>query len=137
MGLSRRLIYLDTSIVIYFVEQHPSFGAKINSVLGRESGSEFCVSPLVEMEVLVGPLKTGNNPLNDRYRGFFTHVTMLDMPRTVFSKAAEFRIRYGLKTPEALHLSTAQYHGCASLWSDNERLTQAVGDFAVNICQDA
>ncbi|MBC7648600.1 MAG: type II toxin-antitoxin system VapC family toxin, partial [Vitreoscilla sp.] len=44
---------------------------------------------------------------------------------TIFLQAAMLRARFGLKTPDALHLACAQHHGCTALWTNDERLAQA------------
>ena len=41
--------------------------------------------------------------------------------------------RFGIKTPDALHLATAIGHGCAALWTADDRLQRAGHGLAVNV----
>jgi predicted nucleic acid-binding protein len=82
------------------------------SVLEQAQGKQIAISPLVEMECLVIPLREHNAPLARRYEIFFEQYICLDMPSEVYRRAAELRARHSLKTPDALHLATAQFHGC-------------------------
>ncbi len=58
---------------------------------------------------------------------------MLDMPEIVYLQAAEIRARFGLKTPDALHLACAQHHRCDALWTNDDRLARASHGLARNI----
>jgi len=53
------------------------------------------------------------------------------MPPAVYDGAAELRARYGLRTPDALHLACAQHHGCQALWTNDDRLARASHGLAV------
>jgi len=133
MGLNQPLVYLDACTVIYFVEAHPRFGQVITQALEQAQGKQIAISPLVEMECLVIPLREHNAPLARRYEIFFEQYICLDMPSEVYRRAAELRARHSLKTPDALHLATAQYHGCTTLWTNDNRLNNAAGSLAVNV----
>jgi len=50
---------------------------------------------------------------------------MLDIPAAVFDEAGVLRARFGLRTPEAMHLACAQHHGCQALWTNDDRLARA------------
>jgi hypothetical protein len=55
------ILYLDTNIVIYTVEHHPTFGPKVRNRLGlaRAAGDTLMVSDLTRMECFA--LKSGKN----------------------------------------------------------------------------
>jgi predicted nucleic acid-binding protein len=134
MGLKKpRWVYLDACLVIYFLEAHPRFGAATRQAIESAGDRRFCISPLVELECLVVPLREGNHKLVERYEAFFQHQQILDIEAPVFRQAAELRARHRLKTPDALHLATARYHGCAEIWTNDDRLNQAAGMLAVNV----
>lgn len=59
------------------------------------------------------------------------------MPESVYLEAAELRARFGLKTPDALHLACAQYHRCGALWTNDDRLTRASHGLARNVLREA
>lgn len=133
MGLNQPSVYLDACTVIYFVEAHPRFGHVITQALELAQAQQIAISPLVEMECLVVPLREHNAPLVRRYEIFLDQYIRLSMPDEVYRRAAELRARYGLKTPDALHLATAQYHNCSALWTNDDRLNNAASSLAVNI----
>jgi predicted nucleic acid-binding protein len=59
------IVFLDTNIVIYAVENPPTFGALALARLGalRSAGDSFMISDLTRMECLVGPLRSGDTTL--------------------------------------------------------------------------
>jgi hypothetical protein len=67
------MVFLDTNIVIYVVENPPAFWARATAHLGalRAAGESFMVSDLTRMECLVGPLRSGNVTLEGQFHSFF------------------------------------------------------------------
>ena len=119
------LIYLDACLLIYAIEEHPVWADKVRAALKSESDARFAISPLIKLECLVKPLKTGDMALQRRYEAGLNELVQLSMPETIFLQAAMLRARFGLKTPDALHLAAAQHHGCTALWTNDDRLEQA------------
>lgn len=130
MGLI--LIYLDTCIAIYLVEEHPAYHAQIETAL-RGCKLSSSISPLVEMECLVLPIKKQRDDLIAKFDQFFAAQRRLPMPPEVYRLAAGLRARHSLKTPDALHLAIAQYHNCSELWTNDNRLDSAAGSLAINV----
>lgn len=128
------MIYLDTCIVIYLVEQHPDYFPKLKQLLSNITVT--AISPLVEMEALIHPLRSKNLPLASAYQSFFDCCITLDMPKEVFRQAAILRAEHSIKTPDALHLATATWHGCLSLWSNDDRLTRIAPTITCNLRLD-
>lgn len=128
------LIYLDACLLIYAIEDHPVWADDVRTALKKEPDARFAVSPLIKMECLVKPLKTGDMIMQRRYEAGLNEFVQLPILEPVFLQAAMLRARFGLKTPDALHLACAQHHGCTALWTNDERLTQAVHRLARNIC---
>ena len=67
-----------------------------------------------------------------RFEGFFAAVAQLPNDEAVFRRAAELRARLGVKTPDALHLATAERYGCVQFWTNDDRLAK-VSPLAKNI----
>src|SRR3546814_2701799 len=44
------LIYLDTCLLIYAFERHPTHGERVQRALATESADRFAISPLVQFE---------------------------------------------------------------------------------------
>jgi predicted nucleic acid-binding protein len=128
------VIYLDACLVIYLAEAHPRWGETIAAAI-EAADARFSISPLVKCECLVGPMKRGDPVLQRAYTELFDQFISLPMPESVYLLAAELRARFGLKTPDALHLACAQHHRCDALWTNDDRLTQASHGLAVNALQ--
>jgi len=126
-------IYLDSCIVIYLVERHPLYEPLLRERLEGLEEAQLAVSPLVRLEVLVRPLRDGNEDLAQLYRLFLAEQLMLDIPEEVYDVALSLRAKHTLKTPDALHLATAQYHGCSQFWTNDDRLGRVAGGVALNI----
>ena len=127
------LIYLDACLLIYAIENHPDWATIVRSAMAREPAESFAISPLVKMECLVKPLKTGDLALQRRYEAGLNQLVQLALPEPVFLQAAQLRARFGLKTPDALHLACAQHHGCSALWTNDERLAQSGHGMSRNV----
>ena len=117
-------IYLDSCIVIYFVEKHPEFAAAIEGRISSLSETDtLCYSPLTRMECLVKPLRVADDELRDNFELFFGEQEMLEITGSVFDMAAQLRAEFSsLKTPDALHLATTQYYRCDEFWTNDSRL---------------
>ena len=119
------LIYVDSCVLIYHVENHPTFATSVAQALGVLNADRFAISPLVKFECLVGALKENNLPLVQQYRTFFDRFVSLEITESVYLDAAELRARFRLKTPDAIHLACAQYHRCDTLLTNDDRLAKA------------
>jgi predicted nucleic acid-binding protein len=98
------LIYVDACLLIYAFEAHPVHGSAVRARLAHAAG-QLAISPLVHLECLVGPMKTGNLVLRRYYEEGLQQLVNLSLPHAVFVQAAELRARHGLKTPDALLLA--------------------------------
>jgi predicted nucleic acid-binding protein len=127
------LIYLDACLVIYLAENHARWGEPLASAIAEAGEARFGISPLVKCECMIGPLKRGDPVLEQAYIQLFDQFAPLAMPEPVYLQAARLRAHFGLRTPDALHLACAQYHGCDLLWTNDDRLAQASHGLARNI----
>jgi predicted nucleic acid-binding protein len=126
------LIYVDSCVVIYAVEDHPKWGQPSRLAFAQEGSAKLAISPLVKLECLVGPYKR-NDGMEKFFEDFFTQTKTLEMPEAAYLRAAEISATFRLKTPDALHLACAQHHGCEALWTNDGRLNKASRGLARNI----
>ncbi|WIG54259.1 MAG: hypothetical protein OJF61_000045 [Rhodanobacteraceae bacterium] len=63
--------------------------------------------------------------MQQEYTELFATFTGLPISEPVYLQAAHLRARFGLKTPDALHLACAQHHRCEALWTNDNRLARA------------
>jgi uncharacterized protein len=127
------LIYLDSRIVTYAFEDDGKRGDRVRGRLARADPGQLAISPLVTTECLVAPMHSSNLVLQRYYEQGLAHLTMLAITDEVGVRAAELRARFALRTADALHLATAQIHGCDALWTYDGRLAAASHDLAVDI----
>lgn len=127
------LIYLDACLVIYAFEQHPQHGDRLFALLDSRPARGFAISSLVKLECLVQPIRSGNVVLQQHYERHLQRFTLLPLNDEVFVQAAQLRARFGVKTPDALHLACAQLHACEALWTNDERLANAAHGLALNV----
>ncbi|MFT4197805.1 MAG: type II toxin-antitoxin system VapC family toxin [Pseudoxanthomonas sp.] len=127
------LIYLDSNILIYANEDETGSGTRVLAAIAGAAPDRLAVSPLVKMECLVKPIRSGDFALHRQYEGWFGKFIALEMPEAVFSQATLLRARFGLKTPDALHLACAQHHGCTALWTNDGRLAKASHGLAIDV----
>jgi predicted nucleic acid-binding protein len=127
------LIYLDSCLVIYALEDPKGRGRTVRQMLAERADEEFAISPLVILECLVGVIQAGDARRRTLHEQYLSTFAMLPISPEVGAKAAELRAGFALKTPDALHLATALKSGCSALWTNDRRLARAAGDFAVAI----
>lgn len=126
------MIYLDSCILIYAMEDRGARGAAVRRALA-DVEVEVASSALALQECLVRPMRERNAELRDRYLAMFDHIETVDLDAAVFVRAAELRADFSLKTPDALHLAAAQVSGCTELWTNDPRLATASHGLAVDI----
>jgi len=127
-----RKVYIDSCTAIYLVEEHPAYCETIENALAKLDGIT-CYSPLTELECLVLPLRLKRKALLDKFNRFFSLNLRLDMPDSVYREAVRLRVKFGIKTPDALHLATARHHCCTELWTNDNRLASVADGMALNI----
>ncbi|MGB3306923.1 MAG: type II toxin-antitoxin system VapC family toxin [Thermomicrobiales bacterium] len=119
------MIYFDTCMLICVYERDDALGDRVREAMRSSSDRTFAISPLVKLECLVNPMRSGNYALIQSYEGLFPGFENLTMDEETFLRAAELRARFGLKTPDALHLAVAQLHHCSAFWTNDDRLAAA------------
>ena len=87
----------------------------------------------MQLECLVKPIRDGDLVMRRCYEQAFGDLSVLDMPGPVYHQAAELRARFGLKTPDGLHLASAQHHACAEFWTNDRRLAKAAHGLDVDV----
>jgi predicted nucleic acid-binding protein len=113
---SSGLVYLDANAVIYSVEKHPIYWPLLQPLWLAAKGKtiEIVSSDLTLMESLVAPLKSGDTALANTYEQLFqqAQTRLLPIAQDILREAARLRATTKLKTPDAIHLATAQQMVC-------------------------
>lgn len=126
------MIYLDSCIVIYAVEDAGPAGSRVRERLAA-TNEPVAISPLVVHECLVAPLRHHDDELRDRYDEVFSRVELVPLELPAFVRAAEIRAASGLRTPDALHLAAAQVSRCTELWTNDARLAKVAHGLAIDV----
>jgi predicted nucleic acid-binding protein len=132
-----RRAYVDSCLVIYWVEQATQQAGPALRWLERNADATLCVSPLVQLETLVKPMRDQHSDLVTAYKNILAAQQWLPIDDTIFARALDLRVRFALKTPDSLHLAIAQHHGCDEFWTNDGRLSLAAGPMARNIFESA
>jgi predicted nucleic acid-binding protein len=119
-------VFLDSDVVIYFVEQSPVWGARVAARITalRAAGESLVVSDLVRMECRVGPLRTNDVRVLGDFTNFFADpaLTVVAVTSPICDRAAEIRATHGFKPLDALHLAAAVVSGCGLFLTHDAQL---------------
>lgn len=134
-------VYLDSNCVIYIVERIEPYAEVLSAVCHAASAGRVRMlrSALVLLEVLVKPLAAGDSLLIDVYRDMLLDTEgyeLVSLDEAIAQRAAEIRSRYGLKTPDAIHASTALECG-AALFVTNDPTFSRVAGLPVTLLSEA
>lgn len=112
-------VYLDAQILIYTVEHlQPYCDLLLPLWQASQAGRlDVVTSELTVVEVLTGPLKTGNQDLIDAYEELLTatELQLIPVDLSILKAAASLRASTSLRTPDAIHVATAASAGCAAV----------------------
>lgn len=127
--------YVDTCLFSYWVERAGQVAEAAVRWLECQPDAAMCVSPLVRLELMVKPMRSGNQALIQSYEALLAKQEWLPVCDEIFARALGLRVQHGLKTPDALHLAAALHHGCTEFWTNDDRLKAAAGTLAVNVLE--
>ncbi len=133
------LVYIDTMALIYTVERYPVYLPLLQPLwlTAQARTIEIVSSELTLMEVLVGPLKSGNTALERAFEQAVqgTDMRLLPITQPILREAARLRATTKLKTPDALHAATALNAVCA-LFVTNDVSFRGVGGLPLVVLDD-
>jgi predicted nucleic acid-binding protein len=130
------LIYLDSSIVIYFVEQPTHWGPLATARLAaiHAQNDKIVVSDLTRLECRVMPMRTGDTRMLSDFDTWFASpdIIITPLPPPVFERATTIRARHRLRLADALNLAAALAAGC-DLFLTRDALLSAFPDIKVEV----
>jgi predicted nucleic acid-binding protein len=125
-------LYVDTNIFIYAFENNDALAKKLLQLISLNEGRKrpfLATSELVLAELMVDPLKKGNEPLVELYDNISignAFVSIGTVTREVLWHAAQLRSQFiSLRLPDDIHLSTAMHFGCTQFLTADTRLKDA------------
>ncbi|RYD29873.1 MAG: PIN domain-containing protein [Sphingomonadales bacterium] len=117
-------VYVDANIVIRLIEVGDDEIRSFVEHLQARDG-EMITSELTLTEVLVAPLRKTDDGLVKHYEAFLQSgggVSMIPVSRTILRRSAELRALFHHKTPDAIHVASAEASGCRLFVSADKRL---------------
>lgn len=125
-------VALDSSIFIYFIEEHPRYLPVAEPVFAAVADGKLAAvtSSLTLLEVLVHPLRANLPTLAAEYEPILTRsagITLVPLELRIVRSAAHLRATTGMKTPDALHLATALASSCSAFLTNDERIPNVPG----------
>lgn len=137
-GIAR--VAFDTSLFIYFVEEHPDYLDITDNIMRRvDEGILVGYSAVITLtEVLVKPKMLGNTELEREYRELLQqsrNFDMVEITGKIAERAADLRSRYTMRTPDALQIAAALDVGCQAFLTNDKRL-KSVSDLTILVLDD-
>ena len=110
-------IFLDSAPIIYYVESNPNYCLIIDKVFNYiESHSiHIITSPITLAECLILPTRQKNLSVQQQFINILTSqdtINFVDINSETALIAADIRVRYNLKLPDALQITTAIQSNC-------------------------
>jgi predicted nucleic acid-binding protein len=128
-ALRGKLIAVDTSPFIYFIEQYPGYVERVRPFFRAVDNGEISVntSSITLTEVLVVPLRKDDVSMFEQYTQILLrsrNISTVEVSNEIAAEAARIRSRYKFKTPDALHLATAVVGGADAFLTNDARISR-------------
>lgn len=103
------LLLLDTAPIIYWFDGHASLSARFEPVFDAHAKGRFrlAVTSVTIAEVLVGPIKAGDEALARRYKAVLESWDVVTLDADIAESAARLRATLGLRLPDAIQAASA------------------------------
>ena len=125
-------VALDSSIFIYFIEEHPVYLPLVEPLFEAMDRGELeaVTSSLTLLEVLVIPFRFANAALIERYETLLTRsrgLRLVDLDRSFLRFVAQIRASTRVKVPDAMQLAAAMTAGCQVFLTNDDRIPSVPG----------
>jgi predicted nucleic acid-binding protein len=111
------LVLVDTAPIIYFLEGHPKLGSRFQPLFTAHASGHlrFAIATITIVEVLTGPLQSGDDALAQRYRAILETWQTVALDVDIAEGAARLRASLGLKLADAVQAASALAINAAAL----------------------
>lgn len=122
-------VLVDTAPWIYLLQDHPVFAPRFAGLFeAAESGRlQLALSTVTLAEVLTGPYQAGQMALAKRYEAALSTYRLVHPSPALAALAAQLRVQYRLKLPDAVQLASALDIGAAALVSHDRDFSRVQG----------
>lgn len=113
----RALLLIDSAPIIYVLEDHPQFGPRFAPLFAAHAAGRlrFAVTTITVAEVLVGPLRAGDDALAQRYRVILESWRPIALDLEIAATAARLRASLRLGLADAVQAASALAINAAAL----------------------
>ena len=130
-ALQGQVVGLDTTPLIYFIEENPTYLETIRPFFVAMDRGEFSVvtSTVTLLEVLVHPFRRGERNLAQQYRDILLGakgLTTIPLSQDIAEEAARLRASHNIRTPDAIQMATALRAGASRFLTNDARLPSLV-----------
>ena len=127
-GLRGTVVGLDTAPLIYFIEENPDYVSVVQPFFEAMDRGEVHVvtSAVTLLEVLVHPLRRGDQKLADQYRDILLNskgLATVPVQWDIAERAAQLRAKYAIRTPDAIQVATSLHEGASFFLTNDVRLS--------------
>ena len=125
--LHGKIVGLDTTPMIYFIEENPAYLEAVRPFFEAIDRGEFsAVTSIVTLlEVLVHPFQRGDTALAQQYRDILLNaqgLTTVLLSQNIAEEAARLRATHNIRTPDAIQVATAVHTGASHFLTNDARL---------------
>jgi len=144
MGLIQKLknkkVFLDTAPLIYYIEENSQYSTILNKLFleNRNGVFQFQTSVITLLEVLVLPMRMNEIQLVEQYQNILCNtstIDIFDLNIEIAKKAAAFRAKYGLKTPDSIQIASA-VDASADFFFTNDIRLKAVKEIEILVLNE-
>ncbi|MBI2577882.1 MAG: type II toxin-antitoxin system VapC family toxin [Candidatus Wildermuthbacteria bacterium] len=135
--MGKEIIGLDTVLFIYLLEANRDYAKPVRALFRSiESGEKRGVFSSVGMiELLTGVKKQNRWDLAAQYKeylGAFPNLSIVGINERIVDYASDLRAKYGILTPDAIHIATAIDAG-AKQFATNDRSLACVREIKIYV----
>ena len=111
------LLLVDSPPIIYVLEDHPQFGPRFAPLFGAHAAGRlrFAVTTITVAEVLVGPLRAGDDALAQRYQALLASWQPVALDLDIAASAARLRASLRLRLADAVQAASVLAINAAAL----------------------
>jgi predicted nucleic acid-binding protein len=129
-------VYIDSNCLMYYFEGSTSFATSIEKLFDSciDNNVKMLSCHLTLAEMLVLPCKTNNKPIIELYKNLEKHIPnfyFCSVSKEVFVLSAEIRAKYNFRTPDSIHLATAELNNCDLFVSADKKIKGYKGKLKV------
>lgn len=131
-ALKGKVVGLDTSPLIYFIQENPKYTSIVNPFFEALARRELRVvtSTITLLEVLVHPMKRNDARLATKYRSILLNtrdLSLISVNQSIAEEAARVRAVYDLYIADAIEIATALNSRATFFLTNDKRLSSISG----------